>query len=255
LGADIEMSDRGSLTRGLTEFVDRLMFEEASIVSKFFGPFGSVGDRFFSELMRNTRPFSLGMHDIDALDVVSIPTSTVLGTISSFSNVEKAVIMNRLGVILDRKGNPIARDNYKLSEEIAKAIGFQHTDEQLVWDLKKRRDYDRKINNNIVDAAVQLMNEHAIKLNTIGVSPEEQARYDQDLSFLMSLGVTPADNMEIVEGIRRRLLAKDRKSEAINEYITKQLIHAPLAELDNIRATLIGNKIIRTGVFDNENEE
>lgn len=254
-GADLEVSDRGSLMRGITDFVDRWMFEDSSFASKALGAFGTTGQRFWDSFTDQIAPYSLGAKSFSPIDVVKIPTLSVLDTIATWRDGEKAVMMHYLKKIVDSHGNTIVNRDFNAMEQIGAAIGFRLTDENVSWDLQDRNKYVQDVNKKISDTVLQMMNDYALKDQMNILSPEATTQYEQGISTLLA-GLDPDARRDVLEAVRRRIRGDSRKQMAVTQAL-QNLHENTYSQLETWKALILGNKIVRLGIGDQnkKNEE
>ena len=245
-GLDIEMSSRGSLLRGISDFVDNWFVQESAVAEKFLGAFGHTATNFVDTLFRELRPFTVAnAANIDFEDVYSLLTNPILKSISSWNNKEKAEFMYRLGVITNRRGRVIVRGDFDIVDAFAQAIGFQHSSVSETFDLAALNRQQNNYVKKVVDEIILAMNDFAKEHSDGQYTEEEFAEHHQKLQLLYGL-LDPEEQVRAQESVRRALMEESRRSLEANRYI-HQTIEATADKLDLWKATVLGNKLIRVG--------
>lgn len=251
-GADIELSSRGSLMRGITDFVDNWFIEESSITEKLLGAFGSTGERFFSTLAGKLRPLSIqNMGELDFENFSSIITAPILASFSTYNNAQKAILMERLDSAYSRSGRVVA-EGFSPGEVFMQAIGFQPTQVTETYDLQSRIEANRKFVKNIQNDILKTMNKFAAANPSGEYTEKEWAEYQKDIRILYNV-LDPDEQMQTQEFIRRQVTEPSRRDSAISRYI-ENMKNDTANDLGNIRQTLLGTKLIRIGITAEEEE-
>ena len=243
LGEDIELSSRGSLFRGATDLIDRIMSDDSTMVEQALGAFGSTGQRFMTEFSEEITDMSLPANKNLPIDLLTILPSSVIATMSSWRNVEKAVIMNRLDVIRDKGHNVVVSDDFSFSNEVAALIGFQQSSEVRPWTLKERTDALAEVNNHLYKESIRLLNEYALKAATSGVTEKDRADHRQNMAFVAQLAKTPQDLAEINDKIVAHLRKDSKDVQAINTFL-KNSANKMTDGVDNLKSLTLGTSLM-----------
>jgi hypothetical protein len=219
-GVDAEVAKRGSLVRGVTEFVDNWMYSESTMASALSGAFGSTQTRFWDEFSTQMAPMTLGAHPTDALTMIKIPLMPVLETISTWRNVEKAIFMQTTGLIIDKKNNIVIEKDFSVMESIAKAIGFQLTAESQIYTLTERTKHVADTNMRIADAVIERMTQVANR-GSLGILTDAYKNETSETYALMFGAVDPARQKDIMKSVKARIRRDSKETRAINQYIKK----------------------------------
>lgn len=245
-GVDIEMSSRGSLLRGIGDFVDNWFVQESTITEKLLGAFGATSTNFIDSFMKELRPFTISnASNIDFEDMASLVASPVLNSISTWNNAEKAYYMQRLGELYNRRGRVVARDDFDWMDTIAQIIGFQRTEMTETYDLAFLNRQQQKTTSRIVDEIILQMNKFAAAHPNGDYTEEEYQEHFKGLQLLYGW-LDPAEQMEARESVKRALMDSPRRDYEASRYIQRTM-EMTADKLDLWKATAIGNKIIRVG--------
>jgi hypothetical protein len=242
LGADIEVSERGSLLRGASDLVERILSSEATLATAMLGATGTTGQRVWDSFTKQMRPITLGVHEASPIDVVKIPTLSALSGISSWRNGEKAVVMHALNRINDKHGDPIVNKDFSVSDEVGALIGFRLSDEERGWDLTERERHYQSVKKKIGDMVIEMQNTYALRSETSGISEEYQEEFDREMSFLMKIMENPLDNIEISEAVQKRILRDSKLEMAVSRY--KDRLINSTADGVSAGKALLGSKIL-----------
>jgi len=242
LGADIEVSERGSLLRGAADLVERVTSSEATLAQAVLGATGTTGQRVWDSFTKQIRPITIGAHELAPIDVVKIPTLSVLSGISSWRNGEKAVIMHALNRINDKHGDPIVNKDFSVTDEVGALIGFRLSSEEAGWDLTERERHYQSVKKKVADIIIDMQNTYALRSETSGITEEYQQQFDAEMSFLTKVMENPLDNIEISEMIQKRILRDSKLDMAISRY--RDRLANSTADGVSAYKALLGSKIL-----------
>lgn len=244
LGADIETSSRGSLLRGISDFMDNWFLQESTMVEKFAGAFGSTQTRYWDSFMRYVTPLTTGSMDtIQWEDGAKLLTMPFVDMISSSRNIVKAEYMQRLDAIYSSTGRLHDTRDYSFMEEWAVRLGFQHTKDVETWDIQDRNKAAEELKKGITSYVLNEMNSFALKYPLGGYSDKEYADYNSRVQ--VALGVLdPNEAREVNLAIERAITSGSRRSQAIQK--SRELIKTSLTgQMEAWRAALLGNSLLR----------
>lgn len=245
-GVDIELSSRGSLLRGIGDFVDNWFVQESTITEKLLGAFGATQTNFMDTFLSELRPFTLSnVKELDFDDVASLAVNPVLSSISTWNNARKAYYMARLGELYNRRGRVVARGDYDVLDVIAQGIGFQRTEMTETYDLAFLNRQEQEHLNGVVDDVLKQMNSFAAKYPDGSYTAEQFDEHYAGLQLLMA-GLDPDQRMQVQSSIKRALLDSPRRDYEASRYIERTMQNTA-DKLEMWKATAIGNKIIRVG--------
>lgn len=251
-GADIELASRGSLMRGITDFVDNWFIQESSVADKMLGAFGSTGQRFFDKLAQKLRPLSIqNMGELDWDDYASIVTAPVFASLSTYNNVQKAILMDRLDASYSRSGRVVA-EGFTPGEVIAQALGFQPSKVTETYDLQSRIEANQKFVRNIQNDMLKEMNNFAAANPTGEYTEKSWNEHQKNMRILYNV-LDPDEQMQTQEFIRRQITSPSRRDTAISRYVDN-MKNDTANDLGFIQRTLLGSKLIRTGITTEEQE-
>lgn len=249
-GVDAEISSRGSLLKGISDFVDNWFIQESSVAEKFLGAFGSTGQRFWDDFTEKLRPFTLGnMSDIDFSDVGKLLVSPVFSSMSSYNNFEKAYIMDRLDAAYSNSGKLVAK-GFSFSDAVAQAIGFQPTAVTDTYDLQARVRFLKDLPQKITSDILKEFNKFAAAHPTGNYTEEEWEEHKTNIS-LMYGWLDPDHQLQVRKAVSRELSGNSVKARATQQYV--ELMKNNTADDMSVwMKTLIGSKAIRLGIIAEE---
>jgi len=253
LGADIEVSSRGSLLRGVGDFVDNWVVQESAVAEKLFGAFGSTGTRFWDSLTYNLKPFTLGgIEAINWDNASSLLVSPFLDTISTSKNAVKAEYMQRLDTIYSRNGRPLDSRDYSFTEEWAQRLGFQVTSGAETYDIAQRVKSADALKQKSTDYVIRKMNEFAYKYPNGGYTQEAFEEHQRELQVATAV-LYPDEYKEVIYSVDRAIQGGSRRAEAVKR-ARETIKENSVAEASSWRAALLGNKALRLGLETEEEE-
>lgn len=220
MGLDVEVSKRGSLVRGVTDFVDNWMFSESTVATKLMGAFGNTQQRFWDSFTEHMRPITMSAYPTDIIDIAKMPVMPFLDTVSTWRNGEKAVFMQAIDKILDKHGDVRVERDFSIRESIMAAIGFQLSDEVQQWTLKERTQNILDANKKYADAIIDVMNEVAIR-DASGTLTEDYKKQVEQF-YATIYGTLEYDReTDVRNAVKARLRKPSAKQKAIKKYIDK----------------------------------
>jgi len=245
-GADIEMSSRGSLLRGIGDFVDNWFVQESAITEKLLGAFGSTQTNFVDSFMRELRPFTINnAANIDFEDIGSLLANPILNSISTWNNGQKAYFMQRMGEIYNRRGRVTVRGDFDFEDILAQAIGFQRSDIAETYDLAALNRQQQQTTAKIVDEVIIQMNKFAAAHPNGEYTEDEFQEHLQSLQLLYGW-LEPDQQMDARDSVKRALMDQPRKNYEASRYIQRTM-EATADKLGFWKSMAIGNKLIRVG--------
>jgi len=245
-GMDAEISSRGSLLRGVGDFIDNWFVQESTFTEKFLGAFGSSQQRFWDDFTRRLRPITLdSMSELDFSDVGSLLASPVFSMFSTYNNVQKAIIMERLDAAYSRSGKKIA-SGFNFSEAVAQAIGFQPTKVADTWDLTTRIKWLNKLPETIAGDILVELNSFAAKYPNGDYDDEAWEKHNGKISILY--GLLDYDERERVKKlVNRSFTGKSQHEMAVQKYV-ENMRNTTADDLN----VILGSKAIRLGIIAEE---
>lgn len=219
-GVDAEVAKRGSLIRGVTDFVDNWMFSESTVGVKLMGAFGATQSRFWDSFTEHMRPLTMSAYPTDIIDIAKLPTMPFLDTISTWRNGEKAVFMEAIDMILDKHGDPTVQRDFGVREAIMTAIGFQLSDETQSYTLSERERNLMDANKRIADSIVGVMNEVVMREATNTLTEDYKKQVEQFYATIYGT-LTLDRESDVRRAVQSRLMKEDKQSRAIRKYIEK----------------------------------
>ena len=237
-GVDAEVSSRGSLIRGVTDFVDNWLYSESTIGEKLLGAFGSVNQRFWDTLVSDLKPIMFAPYQMDVIDVAKLPVMPFLESVSTWRNAEKAVFMQQIDAILDQAGNTTVGREFEIKESIMAAIGFQLSDEAKIYDLNDMSQNVLDANKKVVDIIIDRMNEDIWRAET-GLFNAERSRETEQFYAVMYGSLSYDRQQDVREAVRRRIESDSKLTKAIRRYREKVTGNTATA-IKDIQAAVLG---------------
>lgn len=244
-GADIELASRGSLLRGISDTIDNWFVQESPIQEKLLGAFGSTATRFWDSFTYNLKPFMLSEYEPDWEDAATLLTSPFLDTVSTWRNVEKAAVMEKLHATYSRNGRLLDSRDYSFTEEWAQRIGFQQTPATETYDIIKRTQANDSARRKTVDYIMREMNSFAMEYPTGNYPQRALERQQQKINAAIAI-LDPDEQLEARQSILQAAQSGSRRAEAIQRYLTT-LKENSADEMNLWRSTILGNKLLRLG--------
>lgn len=249
-GADVELASRGSLMRGVSDFIDNWFIQESSFAEKMLGAFGSTGQRFFDDFTRRLRPISLNtIGDIDFTDIGALIVSPVFSSLSTYSNAQKAIMMDRLDAAYSRSGITVAT-GFNPGDVFMQAVGFQPTKVVETYDLQERARHVESFKRKIQSDILIRMNKFAAAHPNGAYTEKQWNDYQKDMSILFNL-LDPDEQMETQEYLRKQMLAPSQRETALGRYV-ENMKSDTSNDINIIQQTMLGTKLIRTGITTEE---
>lgn len=212
-GVDSEIGTRSSLAAAFDGIVDQFLFEEANMATRLFGAFGGSMTRFWDGVVSTTAPLSLGM--AEARDLSNVDwlqgISDMARAMSSWNNIQKAVAMHNLNMVLSRKGEVIRHKDFTLAEEIAQAIGFQPREIHDTYSLDTLNKAKEQLRADAVNEIVKIYWDTAIKFSDGTATPEEMEKVAVRMAVIVQIasGGDPYQASLIREAVRTKLSQSD----------------------------------------------
>ena len=261
-GIDVEIGERSSLIGGLQSFTSDLLFSEGTVSDKLFGAFGNVGGRFWPALMGEYEPLSLGLAEGRVVDPLKIIASPLIGSISTFRNIDKAFAMNQFHKIMDKSYGTTVMGPFSPAEEAAAVMGFQLKDEAELWDLRESNKAREEYRKKMVTEIVKRYHQFALKSMHGQLTDEYKDQVSQEIAFIIQ-DFNPYERRLVRESVQSKLTnGQSQLSKEWKEYRMLQgngevdrlldytrLFKTPGAEL---RSALSGGGIPVEGGFEDE---
>jgi len=253
LGADIELASRGSVLRGVGDFVDNWFVQESTITEKFLGAFGSSQTRYFDSFIHYMKPFTLGnMSTIQWEDGAKLLVYPFLDTISTSRNIVKAEYMERLDANYSKKGRLNDTHDYNFMEEFAQRVGFQPTRVAESYDIVQRTQAGRKFQETVQIYVQKELNSFALKYPQGGYTESEYEEHAGRIEAALG-NLYPDEAMEVQESIARGMEQGSARTRAVKRAMENTKSNLT-AEALTWRATLLGNGVLRVGEPTEEEE-
>ena len=224
LGADVDLSSRGAISAGMTEFTLDLMFSEASMGEKILGAFGMVPHRSF-QAWKTIKPMLMSDTDIPMTRAEYMKGLNALASITStWNNARKAAFMHRFHQLNDTRGNRVVEDyDFAIETEIMTMLGFQPSEQGRVADrellVRSRKEYRSQITNDLMN---HYWNYVQIMANSED-GPEKDKlieRYRAGTLVLLKSLRNEGERDAVRAAMQNRILnGEDRRSKSIREFI------------------------------------
>jgi len=221
LGEDMEVATRGSLVRGIGDLSERIFSSDSTMVEALLGAFGTTGVRAWEGWAEQMKDMTLSAHNNTALEIAEIPMLGTLSAISSWRNIEKAVIMRNLHKIEDKHGTATVDKRFNLGAEVGAILGFRLAAETEPWTLKDRTAALASANKKIATEVIRLQNTYALKAETVGVDAEDRKILRENLAFLMQTTNDPSSLQDINDMVLSNFTQDSKQVQARTRYINK----------------------------------
>lgn len=241
-GADLEVSKRGSLVRGVTEFIDNWMYNESTIAPKMLGAFGATSIRFWDEFMDQIAPLSFGAYPTDIVDIGQIPIMPFLKSVSTWRSGEKALIMQLTGDIIDKHGNKVVEREFSTLEKVGTLIGFQTSDEARAYSLEERTQHVNDTSSRIGDLLIERMNDEIFRRESGTITSAFAEETKQLYAFVFG-GLREDMKKKVRDNIDRRLGADTLAARAVKRYINTVSVNR-VDSIEKIKAAMLGTPIL-----------
>jgi len=249
-GVDAEVSKRGSLLRGVTEQMDNWIFSDNDIGKLMLGAFGSTKNAFFDSLTKQLEPIWLSSANADAIDWIKLPTMPFLESVSTWRNVEKALFMQTMRELHSNSEDVSLRRDFSAIESLAKAIGFQLTDERKAWRLKEMEDAVKSVDQKTSDMILERMNEVATR-DSLGLLDENYIKETREFYDAAYASLDYERQERVRKNVWNRILADSKEEMAISRYRTR-LAGKAVDELTGISDWLTGTSMMTITSGDEE---
>ena len=161
-GADVEVGRRGAVVSGIEDLFKSVLYEKAPLVDSLLGAFGEIPTRAFQAMKKigymatDPRKVDYSMREFEL-------AANSLGTvISTWRNIDKAILMYRQGFVRDKHGSIIVdktgEGGFSRGELIMKGLGFQLSDVKGTFDVSQMNKVWNDHINKRVDAVLELQN-------------------------------------------------------------------------------------------------
>jgi len=238
---DAEVSSRGSLVRGVSDFVDNWIYADSTAGEKLLGAFGSTQQRFWDSLTNQTKKISLYGVPADGIDALKLVTLPFLDSISTWRNAEKAVFMQLVDKIYDKHLDPTVQRPFELRESVVAAIGFRLSDEVQAYNLNERTQHVIDTNRRHADMLMDI-NEELILRDAAGtLTPEYEDQAAQMKSILYN-SLEFDRRGEVRELYRGKIGKQSKQARAIDKY-TRKVKGDTVAGLSDMKAAITGTSI------------
>jgi hypothetical protein len=207
-GVDIEIGKRSSLLGSVTDFTDRILFDDTPALEVMLGAFGATGDRFWQAMSTSMLPISYGHASILQIDPLKT-SRRLLTTISSWNNVEKALFMHNLNMIVARGGVVRKRDFTKM-EEIARGIGFRMSEEVQMYDMKNILRGKEQFEKKIAEEIVSHMHSFAVLSANNELTEDSAKDIEEKIATLYQIMPTKQERMDLRDKVKSRLTTGPR---------------------------------------------
>lgn len=258
LGADVDLSNRGAIASGMTEFTLDLMFSEASMGEKVAGAFGTIPHRAF-KAWSTIKPMVLNDRE-DALTDAEVlrGISAIASITSTWSNVQKGYFMHRMHQLNDSRGNiVISNKDFDINTEVMTMLGFQPSELKRVRDRESLVRSSKEHRKQVTDSLVRHYWNYVQALKGTE-NDEERSRIIQHYTLgtqVLLQSLREGEKQKVREALSKRLeTGEDRYSRSIREYI-EEFSDGQVLELSNLIEASRTNGLIQNDLEFPEEEE
>lgn len=242
-GVDSEVASRGSLIRGVTDFIDNWMYSESTVGNKLLGAFGAVNQRFWDQFIDDARPLFYASETMDVIDIAKIPVMPFLSSVSTWRNGEKAVFMQQMDAILNRHGDVLIGREFDWRESLMAAIGFQHSEEAQIYDLNTMSENVIQANKKIADMIIERMNDDIIRKEQ-GILDAKRIAETQQFNAILYGSLEYDRQLDVRNNVRRRIEGDSQQGKAIRRYRDK-VVGNTMTGINDIQAAILGTNVQR----------
>lgn len=253
---DVDIGNRSSLWNGIEKIADNLMYGEGNTVANMLGAFTGPAGGFWKAMVGTYEPFSLTVAKDRPIAVTNLVTNPLVGSISFLKNVDKAIFMDRMGVILGSDMSPTALGPFTWKESLATAMGFKLTREAEVYDLKKHNKISDEYRSGVVKEIVRTNYQAAQWANSEeGLTPQRQEWIEQYTSALIQSVDGNWAQLEVIKAVEQKLRdsTKDPRAVEFHKWRQRQA-DDKVNFIQSIKGELDARGIMKQGVFE-EGEE
>jgi len=196
-----------------------------------------------------TAPLSLGL--AEARDLSNVDwlqgISDMARAISSWNNIQKALAMHNLNMVLSRKGEVIRHKDFTLAEEIAQAIGFQPREIHDTYSLDTLNKAKEQLRADAVNEIVKIYWDTAIKFSDGTATPEEMEKVAVRMAVIAQIasGGDPYQAGLIREAVQTKLSQGDDRYSREWRRFRRNFSDGSLTVLRDWRSQLKASPMIR----------
>lgn len=251
-GADIDVSDRSSLIGSMDDFVDEALFGDGTLLENITGAFGTQGGRFWTSMAGTWAPLSLGIAENRAIDTAKLALNPLIGSITTFRNIDKALFMRNYHRIIDKNNKDVLVKDFSLVEEMATAIGFRLSDEVEVYEIEKLKRLKTEYRKAVVDQLAIWYRRAAIEEANGSMTDEQRQYYAEAVAALYQSFDNPSDLRKVKESLREKL--KDRSNRENDAWLgfRRDFSDGAVSTLFNIRSAFTNPGIVQEGGFEGQ---
>lgn len=240
MGVDAEVSSRGSLVRGVSDFIDNWVFAESSVGVKLTGAFGATGQRFWDELMDQTKPLRFNDIPVEDLNPLAMVTMPFLKSTSTFSNVERAVFLDQLGMVPDKHGTPIFKKSPHMMDLVMQGMGFQMSESNKAFSMTERVHAVQQLNKKRASYIVERMYDDILLRQAGLMTPEREEETTASYGFLMG-SLDPESRKAVTRMVENAVGGDSKYARAVKKY--RQFVDGRTADgVNEMKAALTGTE-------------
>jgi hypothetical protein len=223
LGADVDVSNRGAIAAGMSEFFLDLALSEAPVYEKLIGAGGMFPHRVFNA-WKDISPMILSETDVPLTGAeIRLGLNSLASVTSTWSNYEKGRFMKNMNTLIDTRGNQIVKDEQFDDDTIwFTMLGFQPSELRRTRDreglVKSRKEYRAQVTDSLVN---HYWNYLIAYKSTDNVKEREQliTRYSAGTKSLMASLMNEGERQKVRASLNTRLTNPvDRKTKSIKQF-------------------------------------
>ena len=205
LGAEVDVSNRGSLVRGVQDFIYSTILADVPMYERMWGAAGAVGMRFFDAMRPLSRLVFSGavLEEGITRDDFEIVFKGLLRVPSFGNSLFKARLMQKSDQILSKYGRLIAEDDYNLATELAVGLGFQPSDEVLNRALM----LDKQSETQLIRETTDIILQEYATMNVL--DDASMAQLQRRLKIIAHVLDNPALVNKVSENVHRHLSGQE----------------------------------------------
>lgn len=249
LGADIDLSNRGAIAAGMTEFTLDLMFSEAGVGEKVMGAFGTVPHRFF-KAFKTIKPMVANDSDQPITsEEIMMGLNSLASITSTWNNMDKGRFMLDMQMLVDSRGNAIIKDGNFDNETIwFTMLGFQPSELRRIRDrdglVRSRKERRAQVTSDLVGHYWNYV--RAYKGADNDAERDVIAdRYEAGTRVLMASLRSDGERQKVRESLNAKLTnPEDKRTKSIREFI-EEFSEGQILELGSMVAAAKASGVIQ----------
>lgn len=213
---DVDIGNRSSLWNGIENIADSILYGEGNMVANMLGAFTGPAGGFWKAMVGDYAPLSLTVAQDRPLAITNLATNPLIGSISFFKNVDKALFMDRMGVILNTNMDPVVIGPFDWRESLAVAMGFKLVKEREVYDLRKQNKISDEYRSKVVKEIVRINYQAAQWGNSDEGLTDQRHKWIEEATAALIQSVDGNwQQLEVIKAVEQKLRDSKKDPRAI----------------------------------------